>query len=106
MKVILSKDDGLKGTLLYSTVNQRGKWLDESGRRALYDHNGRAFEGGLLERVTHRVTEPEFDAGSINYRIQLLVTTQGGLDSKQLAQVTSLFYQVRKLLADQFVQQQ
>jgi len=106
MKVILSKEDGLKGTLLYSTVNQRGKWLDESGRRALYDHNGRAFEGGLLERVTHRVTEPEFDAGSINYRIQLLVTTQGGLDSKQLAQVTSLFHQVRKLLADQFVQQQ
>jgi len=106
MKVILSKEDGLKGTLFYSTVNQSGKWLDESGRRALYDSQGRAFEGGLLERLTHRVTEPEFDAGSVNYRIQLLVTTQGGLDSKQLAQVTSLYHQVRKLLAEQFVQVQ
>ena len=107
MKVILSKEDGLKGTLFYSTVNEGGKWLDESGRRAVYDSQGRAFEGGLPERLMHRLSDPENDAtGSINYRIQLLVTTQGGLDSKQLAQVTSLFHQVRKLLAEQFVKQE
>ncbi len=107
MKVILSKEDGLKGTLFYSTVNEGGKWLDESGRRAVYDSQGRAFEGGLPERLMHRLSDPENDSpGSINYRIQLLVTTQGGLDSKQLAQVTSLFHQVRKLLAEQFVKQE
>ena len=106
MKVILSKEDGLKGTLFYSTVNEGGKWLDESGRRALYDAHGRSFEGGLLDRITQRLSDPENDKPeSINYRIQLLVTTQGELDSKQLARVTSLFHQVRKLLAEQFVQQ-
>jgi len=104
MEVALFRENGLKATLLYSTVDQGGKWLDESDRRTIYDAHGRSFEGGLLNRITARLQGPLVtESGSVNYRIQVLATAHGGLDSQQLAQVRSFFGKVRSLLADQFV---
>jgi exosortase len=104
MEVALFRENGLKATLLYSTVDQGGKWLDESDRRTIYDAHGRSFEGGLLNRITARLQGPLVtESGSVNYRIQVLATAHGGLDSQQLAQVRGFFGKVRSLLADQFV---
>lgn len=106
MEVSLEKENGLKGELYYSTVDQFGKWLEESGQRAVYDSHGRAFEGGgLLNRVTYRLSQQQspFTEETLNYRIQLLASSQGGLDSLQHAQATKLFLKARFLLADQFV---
>ena len=104
MEVVLSKESGLNGTLLYSTVDQFGKWLDDTGHRAMYDSQGRTFEGGFLGRIAYRLNTPtQVEDGTVNYRIQLLAVAQGGLDTLQLADVRTLFEDVRKLLAEQFV---
>jgi hypothetical protein len=104
MEVALSRDNGLKASLLYSTIDQKGKWLDESDHRVLYDAKGRSFEGGLLTRVAGRLQGPQVtENGSVNYRIQLLASAQGGLDWEQLSRVRKLFGQVRQLLAAQLV---
>ena len=104
MEVSLAKENGLRATLLYSTVDQSGKWLDESDRRAVYDSHGRSFEGGLLHRVTARLQGPLVtEHGSVNYRIQLLASAHGGIDSRQLAEVRKFFGVVRNLLSEQFV---
>lgn len=105
MEVLLSKENGQKGTLLYSTVDQNGKWLDETGHKGtLYDKHGRAFEGGFMQRIAYRLNSPvNTDEGTVNYRIQLLAVAQGGLDSQQLSDVRTLFEDARKLLTEQFV---
>jgi len=105
MEVSLEKENGLKGELFYSTVDQFGKWLEETSQRAAYDSHGRAFEGGLLNRVAYRFAQQQspLTEESLNYRIQLLASSQGGLDSQQRRQATKLFQEARLLLAKQFV---
>jgi len=107
MEVLLSKENGLKGELLYSTVDESGSWLDDSGDRAVMDESGRQFEGGFVTRILARLRKFHGILGEkqpkVNYRIQLLSTAQGGLDSKQVDMVTSFFRTVRKKLSDQFI---
>jgi hypothetical protein len=105
MEVSLEKENGLKGDLFYSTVDQFGKWLEESSQRAAYDAHGRAFEGGLLNRVAYRFSQQQSPVAedSLNYRIQLVASSQGGLDTLQHAQAAKLFQEARLLLAEQFV---
>ncbi|MEI7963225.1 MAG: hypothetical protein WCI42_05285, partial [Verrucomicrobiota bacterium] len=85
--------------------DQFGKWLEETSQRAAYDSHGRAFEGGLLNRVAYRFAQQQSPVTeeSLNYRIQLLASSQGGLDSQQRRQATKLFQEARLLLAKQFV---
>ena len=107
MEVLLSKENGLKGELLYSTVDESGSWLDDSGYRAVMDESGRQFEGGFVTRILARLRKFHGIVGEkqpkVNYRIQLLSTAQGGLDSKQVDMVTNFFRTVRKKLSDQFI---
>ena len=105
MEVSLEKENGLKGDLFYSTVDQFGKWLEESSQRAAYDAHGQAFEGGLLNRVAYRFSQQQSPVTeeTLNYRIQLVVSSQGGLDTLQHAQAAKLFQEARLLLAEQFV---
>ena len=107
MEVLLSKENGLKGELLYSTVDESGSWLDDSGYRAVMDESGRQFEGGFVTRILARLRKFHGIVGEkqpkVNYRIQLLSTAQGGLDSKQVDIVTNFFRTVRKKLSDQFI---
>ena len=106
MEVLLEKENGLKGELLYSTVDQTGKWRDEIEQRAAYDPEGRTLEGGVLNRLSYRINQQKVFTngdGILNYRIQLLASCQGGHDTEQQRQVTKLFEAVRTLLADQFV---
>ena len=105
MEVSLEKENGLKGDLFYSTVDQFGKWLEESSQRAAYDAHGRAFEGGLLNRVAYRFSQQQspISDDTLNYRIQLVASSQGGLDTLQHAQAAKLFQEARLLLAEQFV---
>ena len=105
MEVLLEKENGLKGELLYSTVDQTGKWLEEIDQRAAYDEQGRTLEGGVLNRLSFRINQQKAleGGGALNYRIQLLASCQGGHDTEQQRQVTKLFEAIRPLLADQFV---
>ena len=105
MEITLEKENGLKGELFYSTVDQFGKWLEETSQRAAYDAQGRAFEGGLLNRVAYRFSQQQSPVtdDTLNYRIQLLASSQGGLDSQQQRQASKLFQEARLLLAEQFV---
>ena len=105
MEITLTKENGLKAQLLYSTVDESGNWLEETGERAAYDEQGRALEGGLLKRLTYRLSKHQSlsSKATLNYRIQLLAASQGGLDAQQARQVAKLFQQARQQLADQFV---
>jgi exosortase/archaeosortase family protein len=108
MEVVLEREGGLKADLLYSTVDEAGVWLEESGKRSPYDAEGKALqEGNLASRLTQRLRQMPYanDAydDAINYRIQILAAARGGLGSEQRQQVESLFRQARILIANQFI---
>ena len=101
-EVDMLKVEGLGAALLYSTVDESGVWLEETGSRWPFDE-----EGNLGSRFFHRLSLMPFAnvAGEsrINYRIQILAAARGGLGKDQRKEVKSLFQKARLLLADQFV---
>jgi hypothetical protein len=108
MEVVMQREGGLKADLLYSTVDETGSWLEDSGKRSAYDSEGDALaDGGLGERITHRLRKlpyaNEAYDEAINYRIQILAAARGGLGRAQRVELEDLFRQARTLIADQFI---
>jgi len=108
MEVVMQREGGLKADLLYSTVDETGSWLEDSGKRSAYDSEGDALaDGGLGERITHRLRKlpyaNEAYDEAINYRIQILAAARGGLGRAQRVELEELFRQARTLIADQFI---
>ena len=108
MEVVLTREDGLKADLLYSTVDETGTWLEEPGKRSPYDEKGRPLrEGNLAARLTHRMCQMPYANeaydDAINYRIQILAAARGGLGTEQRRQVQRVFRQPRALIAEQFI---
>ena len=105
MEVTLSKENVLKGTLLYSTVNEKGNWIEESADRVYYDQLGHMLrDENLFRLISRRIHHPLFSNPSlINYRIQTLASAQSGLSFVQRDQMIKLFQEARRLLSDQFI---
>jgi len=101
MNITMSKEGGLKGQLLYSTVSHTGIWLDENGARAAYDSQGNTLEGGLLTRIIMRIRQSKHY--ETTYRIQMLSSAMSGLSDEQQLSTTKLFQEIRLMLAKQFI---
>ena len=108
MEVIMEREGGLKADLFYSTVDETGSWLEDSGKRSPYNSEGDALaDGGLVDRITYRLRKlpyaNEAYDKAINYRIQILAAARGGLSSAQRIELESLFRRARMLIAEQFI---
>jgi exosortase len=108
MEVQLAREDGIKGVLHYSTVDELGNWIEENSDRSYTDNEGHSFwDGGLIRRIGTRTNRERErgrgEATTLNYRIQVLAISQGGLETIQSIRLERLFDDVRLLLADQFV---
>lgn len=111
MEVVMQKEGGINADLLFSTINESGVWLEEPGGGSPFGNDGVPLaEGGLFERLTHRLRQLPYAQDSIdnamNYRIQLLAAARGGLSTAQREDVRKLFREARTLLAGQFVEAQ
>ncbi|MEI8294659.1 MAG: exosortase U [bacterium] len=108
MEVLLAREGGLKGILLYSTVDEGGVWLEDSPDRSAYNAEGKPLEeGNLMERLLRRLrlipyANESYDM-AVNFRIQTLAAARGGLSSAQRRDIEKLFQKVRLLLSEQFV---
>lgn len=110
MEVELSRDNGLKAELFFSTVDEGGVWFEEPGGKALLSESGTGTylqEGSLLERLRHRLElirkSAANEAPSMNYRIQVVAAARGGLSETQRDEVEDLFRTSRNVLVAQFV---
>jgi len=111
MEVAMQKVGGINADLLFSTINESGVWLEEPGGGSPFGEDGSPLaEGGLMERLTHRLRQLPYADDSIdsamNYRIQLLAAARGGLSTVQRRDVQRLFQEARAHLANQFVEVQ
>lgn len=109
MIVDLKKTGGLNATLLYSTVDESGVWLENTTWRSAYDENGNPLEdGSLTARLVARLRKipylnPQHD-DQLNYRIQALSAVQGGIDEAGRLALQKFFHEARTQLAAQFVE--
>ena len=109
MIVDLTKPGGLNATLLYSTVDESGVWLENTAWRSAYDENGNPLEdGSLTARLVARMRKipylnPQHD-DQLNYRIQALSALQGGLNEARQRALQKFFHEARTQLAAQFVE--
>jgi len=107
MEVSLLKKGNMKGLLLYSTVDERGRWVDDSKRVFYSGEGGAEGEGGLAQRLLGRKQEIPFlqqaEDENATYRIQLLANAGEGLTALQHDQVLQLFQQARTRLVEQFL---
>jgi exosortase len=111
MEVELSRENGVKAELFFSTVDESGVWLEEPGKKSPLSETGSSLdEGTLRERLMHRFAllqnSAELEDPSMNYRIQLLAAARGGLGTEQRRDVEKLFRDARIHLAAQFVEAQ
>ena len=98
--------DGITGDLLYSTVDQTGTWLDDSGERSPYDPQGNSLEGGAWTQLLYRLRQlPLLKGGhpSLNCRIQLLSVSPRSPSPAEKERLLSLFHGARALLTQQFL---
>jgi len=108
MQVLLTREGGLKAMLFYSTVDERGIWLEDSPDRSAYNKEGRPLEeGNIFERLLSRlrlipIANESYDM-AVNFRIQTLAAARGGLSSAQKRDLEKLFQKVRLILSEQFV---
>jgi len=108
MQVLLTREGGLKAMLFYSTVDERGIWLEDSPERSAYNKEGRPLEeGNIFERLLSRlrlipIANESYDM-AVNFRIQTLAAARGGLSSAQKRDLEKLFQKVRLILSEQFV---
>jgi hypothetical protein len=110
LEVALSRDNGVKADLFFSTVDEAGVWLEEPGKKSPLSETGSSLdEGTLQERLMNRFSlmqkSAELEDPSMNYRIQLLAAARGGLGSDQRRDVEKLFRDARIHLASQFVEE-
>ena len=109
MIVDLKKPGGLNATLVYSTVDESGVWLENTTWRSAYDENGNPLEdGSLTARLVARLRKipylnPQHD-DQLNYRIQALSAVQGGIDETRRLALQKFFHEARTQLAAQFVE--
>ena len=108
MQVLLAREGGLKAMLFYSTVDERGIWLEDSPDRSAYNKEGQPLqEGNLFERLLSRlrlvpIANESYDM-AVNFRIQTLAAARGGLSTAQKRDLEKLFQKVRLILSEQFV---
>jgi exosortase len=110
MEVALSRENGVKADLFFSTVDEAGDWLEEPGGKSPLSEAGTGTylqEGTFRERLMHRFNllkkSAEMEDPSMNYRVQVLAAARGGLGEAQRREVETLFREARILLASQFV---
>lgn len=108
IEVQMTREMGLKGILLFSTVNESGVWMEEiASQTSLPESMGQPVEeerlsGGIIKRLRRNFTYYDY-SGIATYRIQLLAAAVGGLDKQQEDSVRKLFEKSRLLLARQFI---
>jgi len=108
MQVLLAREGGLKAMLFYSTVDERGIWLEDSPDRSAYNKEGQPLqEGNLFERLLSRlrlvpIANESYDM-AVNFRIQTLAAARGGLSTAQKRDLEKLFQKVRLILSEQFI---
>ena len=109
MVVTLSKENGLRARLLYSTIDEEGQWIDKGSLRSddKYDERGWSLKDFVFSRLLERLRRSWHyqapDTGGVNYRIQTLASAHGGLNERQQLDESALFMKSRELLTDQFV---
>ena len=109
MRVKLAKENDLKATLLYSTIDEAGRWIDKDSLRSdeKYEEKGwslRDFVSSrILERLKRTWHNQSPDTGEVNYRIQALESAHGELNENQQYDEAALFTKSRQLLTNQFI---
>lgn len=82
LEVMMKKDGFRDAALWFSTIDEKGKWMESSYTRS-----------GMLERFRHELGE-----STTTYRIQMLVHGVDPLTEAQLSQARRLYEETRDIL--------
>jgi len=108
MEVNMVHDSGLKGFLLFSTVNQAGRWVEDivSGT-SLSDSTGIPLEKeGVVSELVKRLRRNfgyYYYSHTSTCRIQLLASSSIGMDGQNKESVNALFRASRHMLVIQLM---